>query len=51
MLSASIWDAGDMFRIKENKGYVSIPKSRLDEVYPGFQTDLEKTAMWAMLKL
>jgi hypothetical protein len=51
MFSASIWEAEDMFRKKENKGYVNIPKSRLDEVYPNFQTDLEKTAMWAMLKL
>jgi len=50
MFSASIWEAEDMFRKKENKGYVNIPKSRLDEVYPNFQTDLEKTAMWAMLK-
>ena len=51
MLSASIWDAEDMFRKKENKGYMNIPKYRLDEVYPEFETDLEKTAMWALLKL
>jgi hypothetical protein len=51
MLSASVWEAEDMFLKKENKGYVNIPKYRLDEVYPEFETDLEKTAMWALLKL
>jgi len=29
----------------------SINKDRLDTVYPEFEADLEKTAMWAMLKL
>ena len=40
-----------LIRSKENKGYQSINKNRLDEVYPEFEEDLEKTAMWAMLKL
>jgi hypothetical protein len=38
-------------RKKSNKGYNEIGKSELDKVYPEFQSDLEKTAMWAMLKL
>jgi hypothetical protein len=40
-----------MFLKKESKGYKNIPKSDLDKIYPEFQTDLEKTAMWAMLKM
>jgi hypothetical protein len=34
---------------KEYRGYKSINAKRLDEVYPEFHNDLEKTAMWAML--
>jgi hypothetical protein len=33
------------------KGYEEIRESELDEVYPEFRTDLEKTALWATLKL
>ena len=36
---------------KKEREYTEIRKDRLDEVYPEFQADLEKTAMWAMLKL
>jgi hypothetical protein len=37
---------------KQNKkNYRSIDARRLDEVYPGFKDDLEKTAIWATLKL
>lgn len=35
---------------KQNKGYIEVLENRLDEVYPEFKTDLEKTAMWALLK-
>ena len=44
-------DLTKLVRAKENKGYDSINKDRLDTVYPEFEADLEKTAMWAMLKL
>jgi hypothetical protein len=36
---------------KMEKGYNIIDQSKLDEVYPDFQTDLEKTEVWALLKL
>lgn len=51
MVIAGIWEAEDMFLKKESKGYTNIPKSNLDKIYPEFQADLEKTAMWAMLKM
>ena len=34
---------------KKRQDYTEIRKDRLDEVYPDFQADLEKTAMWAIL--
>jgi predicted DNA-binding WGR domain protein len=51
MIKASWWEAGDLFRKKCNKGYREIQENELDQVYPEFKTDLEKTAIWAMLKL
>ena len=43
-------DIKTIIRRKEKKGYQGINTSKLDEVYPEFQTDLEKTAVWSMLK-
>jgi hypothetical protein len=40
-----------MFQKKRNKGYQEVDKNRLDEVYPEFQSDLEKTAFWAAFKV
>jgi len=34
---------------QDRKGYINIPESELDIVYPEFQDDLEKTAFWAAL--
>ena len=34
---------------KHNEGYTKIHEQRLSEVYPEFQDDLEKTAVWALL--
>jgi len=45
------WGVSEMFRKKERKGYQRILERELNEVYPEFRQDLEKTAMWAMLKL
>lgn len=45
----SVWDVDGMKRKKLNKGYQEVDKQRLDEVYPEFEQDLEKTAVWAML--
>jgi hypothetical protein len=39
------------FGKKLRNGYTEVDKDRLYEVYPEFQQDLEKTAMWASLKL
>jgi hypothetical protein len=41
----------EMFQKKANKGYEPVFKQDLDEVYPEFQQDLEKTAFWATLKI
>ncbi len=49
--SSSNYEAENMFQKKQDKGYKRIRKSELDTVYPEFQTDLEKTAIWATLKL
>jgi hypothetical protein len=51
LFSGSQYKAEEMFRNKLKKGYTEVNKVQLDAVYPEFQTDLEKTAMWAMLKL
>ena len=34
---------------KHSNGYTKIHEQRLAEVYPEFQDDLEKTAVWALL--
>jgi hypothetical protein len=45
------WDAKEMFLKKQKNGYDSVGIDELNEVYPEFQQDLEKTALWATLKL
>lgn len=35
---------------KQNKGYREINIEELNTVYPEFETDLEKIAIWAILK-
>jgi hypothetical protein len=47
----SEYDAYEMARKKKNKGYQEVDERYLDEVYPEFQQDLEKTELWATLKL
>lgn len=49
--SGTDWQADDLFRKKVNKGYEEIEEYQLDEVYPEFQQDLEKTAFWATFKI
>lgn len=34
---------------KQSNGYQKIDPSKLEKVYPEFRSDLEKTAMWALL--
>jgi predicted DNA-binding WGR domain protein len=45
------YEAQKMFEKKTDKGYQEVNKNRLDEVYPEFQSDLEKTAFWATFKI
>jgi hypothetical protein len=45
------YEAQKMFDKKIDKGYNEVKKHQLDEVYPEFQSDLEKTAMWSILKI
>ena len=45
------WDLDKLIREKTQKGYNQIDNRHLKTVYPEFQTDLEKTTMWALLKL
>ena len=49
LASIDDWDMTKLIRSKENKGYREVNVTRLTEVYPVFQDDLEKTAMWAIL--
>jgi len=44
------WKLHDMFLKKLDKGYKEVNKNDLDEVYPEFEEDLQRTAVWAMLK-
>lgn len=43
--------AYELFRKKTGHGYRKIESWELDTVYPEFEEDLKKTAIWAMLKL
>ena len=45
------WDLDKLIREKQSKGYKTILGNELTTVYPEFLSDLEKTAMWALLKL
>jgi len=45
------WDLDKLIREKTDKGYNHIGNYELETVYPEFQNDLEKTTMWALLKL
>lgn len=44
------WDIDKLISKKTTKGYIKIDQSKLDQVYPEFERDLSKTAVWAILK-
>ena len=44
------WDIRKLINKKQEKGYVEINTDRLDQVYPEFESDLEATTMWSLLK-
>ena len=46
------YDGNKLSRLIDTKcgrGYKEIDRSKLNTVYPGFQDDLEKTAVWSVL--
>lgn len=45
------YDLHRLMRSKVKKGYVPVNEQKLNEVYPNFQKDLEKTAFWATFKI
>lgn len=49
--SGSAQNAIKMFLKKQDKGYQSVEIDELHRVYPEFQSDLEKTAVWEILKM
>lgn len=49
-LTIDNWDLRKLISSKEQK-YKEIQEYELDNVYPDFENDLEKTAIWATLKL
>jgi hypothetical protein len=51
IVEGSLWDVHKPFLKKLDKGYKEIQEHQLDEVYPEFQQDLEKTAFWATFKI
>ena len=51
IVEGSLWAVHKNFLKKLDKGYEEIKEHQLDEVYPEFQQDLEKTAFWATFKI
>jgi hypothetical protein len=54
-LQSKIFDGpiGELYKVKVSKirkGYRDISPESLNHVYPEFQSDLEKTAIWSLLK-
>lgn len=45
-----LWNMERLAEKKKDKGYQKIDQSRLDTVYPEFEKDLQKTAVWSMLR-
>lgn len=48
---AYYWDLIKLSESKTRKGYICVDENKLNEVYPEFQEDLEKTAVWALLSV
>ena len=49
IIECSSVDAHRLVMIKARKGYRRFDKTELDQVYPEFEQDLERTAAWSML--
>lgn len=50
LLEDASWAMIDKIDAKKERGYVEVDTTKLDQLYPEFEKDLSKTAMWAMLK-
>ena len=50
VIEDSKWGISDKIDSKKDRGYVEVDTTQLNELYPEFESDLSKTAMWAMLK-
>lgn len=51
LIKTSNYVITDLIYKKKHRGYNEVSKNHLDEVYPNFESDLEKTAIWASLKI
>ena len=45
------YDATRLCDKKIDRGYATIDTDRLEDVYPGFEEDLQKTTVWALLSV
>lgn len=50
ILTDSSWGIQDKIGAKKDRGYIEVDTTQLGDLYPEFESDLSKTAMWAMLK-
>lgn len=46
-----LYDADRLCDKKESGGYKTIDPNRLEDVYPEFEEDLQKTTVWALLSV
>jgi len=49
IVESNTYEMGRLIGSKVAKGYRGIQEDKLNEVYPEFQQDLERTAAWSML--
>ena len=49
VFDSTYYDMVKVYKKKNRDGYTEIAEKNLTEVYPEFQDDLEKTAVWALL--
>jgi len=49
--SIGFYQADKLCDKKLDNGYITINTTRLEEVYPEFEQDLEQTTVWAMLSV
>ena len=49
IVESNTYEMGRLIGSKVAKGYRGIQEDKLNQVYPEFQQDLERTAAWSML--